>query len=315
MNRIDRIAQRIKFRELRILLAVAQSGTMGRAAKTLSVSQPVVSKAVSELEDALGVKLFDRTATGIIPTAYGREMIQRSRAVLDELQQGVNAIDFLQDPTSGNLHIGCTEFGAVGLVPLVIERLGQRHPRLNLHVMTADAVTLASEALPSRSIELAMSAIPAQLPADIDAELLFEERGVIMAGVNSPWARRRKLALSDLLEASWVLPPSNSVARRHIDEAFMAQGLSPPEAQVATYSVPLCHQLLASGRYLSILPREAILLAKHLPIKPLNVELAGLHRRIGIMTLKHRTLSPIARLFAETARTTTAAVIIRGRRG
>lgn len=302
MDWIDRIGRRVKLRDLHILLAVTQAGTMGRAAAALSVSQPVISKAISELEVALGVRLFDRTAHGIVPTAHGEAMIHCSRAVFDELQQGVKSIEFLDDPTAGELHVGCTESGAIGMVPRVIADLVRRHPRLKFHVMTADPMALAAVELPQRSIELAMSAIPLELPADIEAEPLFEDAQVVMGGSHSVWARRRKLRLADLLEASWVLPPVDSPGRRYIDAAFNAQGLVPPVAAVSTFSTSLCHQLLASGDYLAILPREAWRLSKHLPIKPLSVDFQGIKRSIGVMTLKNRSLSPVARLFIETAR-------------
>ena len=112
----NHVERRLKLRDLRILLAVSNAGTMGRAAAALSVSQPVISKAVSELEALLGVRLFDRTALGITPTAHGDAMINCSRAIFAELQQGVQTIEFLDDPTSGELHIGCTEFGASVLI-------------------------------------------------------------------------------------------------------------------------------------------------------------------------------------------------------
>jgi len=128
--------------------------------------QPVISKAIAELEAALGSRLFDRSPQGIVPTAYGSAMIQCSRAVFDELRQGVKAIEFLSDPNAGELRIGCTEQGATGLVPLVIDRLSKQHPRLVFHVMTADPVSLTEQALPQRAIELALGAMPVAPPPD-----------------------------------------------------------------------------------------------------------------------------------------------------
>lgn len=313
MDWIDRIGRRVKLRDMHILLAVAHAGTMGRAAMALSVSQPVISKAIAELEAALGVRLFDRTAQGIVPTAYGKAMIQCSRAVFDELRQGVKAIEYLDDPTRGQLHIGCTEFGAMGLVPLVIEGLVRRHPGLQFHVLTADPVALTTLELPQRRIELAMSALPIELPADIEAEHLFDDAQVVMAGIHSPWAGRRRVRLADLLEVAWILPPVGSTGRKYIDAAFTAQGLTPPVAAVSTFSTLLCHQLLASGNYLAILPRFASQLAKHLPIKPVKVDFSGIERSIGVLTLKGRTLSPAAQRFIDAARATAATALKRTR--
>ena len=139
---------------------------------------------------------------------------------------------------AANSHRLHRNWGRLGLVPLVIERLSQRHPRLEFPVITADPVSLTAEELPRRNIELAIGAMPASPPADIETEHLFEDRQVIMAGINSPWVRRRKLILADLLHEPWVLPPPDSPARRYIDDAFLALGLEPPTAQVATFSMP-----------------------------------------------------------------------------
>jgi Bacterial regulatory helix-turn-helix protein, lysR family len=97
----DRIGRRVKLRDLHILLAVAQTRSMARAAADLGVSQPVVSKTLADLEHALGVRLLDRTAQGVEPTAYGRAFIRCGTIVFDELKRGVQELEFLSDPTFG----------------------------------------------------------------------------------------------------------------------------------------------------------------------------------------------------------------------
>src|SRR5215471_16658563 len=105
----DRIGQRLKLRDLHILLAVSQAGSMAKAGTRLAVSQPAVSKAIAEMEHVLVVPLLDRTAKGVGPTDYGRALIKRSLAVFDELRQGVKDIEFLRDPTVGEVRIGSAE--------------------------------------------------------------------------------------------------------------------------------------------------------------------------------------------------------------
>src|SRR5580704_7660645 len=85
----DRIGRRVKLRELHVLLAVAQTRSMVRAADSLAILQPVISKTISDLEHALGVRLLDRTARGIEPTEYGRAFINCGTVVFDELRRGV----------------------------------------------------------------------------------------------------------------------------------------------------------------------------------------------------------------------------------
>src|SRR5262244_1129467 len=97
----DRAGRRLKLRDLHILLAVAKTGSMGKAAVALAVSQPVVSKAVSDLEHALSLRLFDRSPQGVEPTMYGRTLLKWSIAMFDDLRQGVKELEYLTDPTAG----------------------------------------------------------------------------------------------------------------------------------------------------------------------------------------------------------------------
>src|ERR1044072_7942286 len=126
----QRIGRRLKLRDLHILMSVAQCGTMGKAAEQLAITQPAVSKAISDIEHTLKVRLLDRTAYGVEPTIYGRSLLKWGNAVFDDLRQGVREIEYLSDPTAGELHIGCTEPMAWGIVPEVIERLTQQYPRV-----------------------------------------------------------------------------------------------------------------------------------------------------------------------------------------
>ena len=110
-----RIGRRLKLRDLHIFLAVVERGTMARAAGALSMSQPAVSKAVADMEHTLGLRLLDRSRQGVQPTAYGHALLKRGLAVFDELREGVKELQFLADPTAGELRIGSSEGMAAGL--------------------------------------------------------------------------------------------------------------------------------------------------------------------------------------------------------
>src|ERR1700736_3667298 len=97
----DRIGRRLKLRDLHILLAVAQRGSMAKAAAELAISQPAVSRAIADMEHALGLRLLDRSRNGIEPTAYGRALVKRGVTIFDELKQGLEELEFLADPTVG----------------------------------------------------------------------------------------------------------------------------------------------------------------------------------------------------------------------
>src|ERR1700736_160404 len=114
MDWVGRIGQRVKLRDLHILLAVAKAGSMGKAAAALAVSQPVVSKTISDMEHTLGVRVLDRGPRGVEPTRYGRELLTCAVAVFDDWGRGVAALESLADPPGGELRLGCTEPLAAG---------------------------------------------------------------------------------------------------------------------------------------------------------------------------------------------------------
>jgi DNA-binding transcriptional LysR family regulator len=109
MDNIGRIERRLKLQDLRTLISVVQAGSMHKAAERLAMSQPAVSRAIADLERAVGVRLLDRTPQGIEPTQYGRALIKRGVVMFDELRQGVRDIETLSDPSTGELRLGCSE--------------------------------------------------------------------------------------------------------------------------------------------------------------------------------------------------------------
>jgi DNA-binding transcriptional LysR family regulator len=130
MDRSELLSRRVKLRDLRILLAVAQWGGISKAAEHLAISHPAVSKTISDLERTLGVQLFDRTSTGAEPTAYAQALLRTGVTMFDELKQGLKQIEYLSDPTTGELRIGSTSALMTGFVAAVIDRFSKAHPRI-----------------------------------------------------------------------------------------------------------------------------------------------------------------------------------------
>src|SRR5215475_38837 len=131
MQLSDGIGRRMKLQDLRVFMTVMQLGSMGKAAQSLNISQPAVSKAIADLEHALGVRLFDRHRQGIEATEYGRALLDCGVAIFDDLRQGVKNIEFLADPTAGQVRIGNTlASSASSFIAAVIDRLSRRHPRI-----------------------------------------------------------------------------------------------------------------------------------------------------------------------------------------
>lgn len=304
MSLHDRISHRLKLRDLRLLLALNDWGSMAKAATHLNLTQSAVSKAISELEHTFGVRLFDRTSKGIEPTAYGHALLRGSKGVFDELRQSVNEIEHLADPAAGELRIGCAPPMSWGIIPAVIDRLVRHHPRLAFHVSESDAATLRYHDLRERKVELAIGRIMGPIPNDdVDAEVLYNEKVFVVAGKNSHWAKRRKIALAELVDEPWCVSTPDSFAGSLLAEAFQEKGLPVPRVSAVSFSIPLQNALLATGNFLSLLPNSLLQFSPDLlSFKVLPIELPARPGPVGIMTLKKRTLGTIARLFIEHAR-------------
>jgi DNA-binding transcriptional LysR family regulator len=297
------IGRRLKLRDLYILMAVVEAKGMGKAAGRLNMTQPAVSNAIADLENAIGVRLLDRSRQGIEPTPYGRALIRRSVAVFDELREGVKDIEFLADPTAGELRIGCSDAMADGPVLAVIDRLSRRHPRIVFHVVTGAPPTLLRE-LMERNVTLVITAITEAVAEEhMVVEILLDVCVAVAAGIQNPWTRRRRIELAELVNEPWALPPLHSFTTAFIGEAFRANGLEPPRATVITQSLYMRNRLLATGRFLTVLPNYMLTSpGKNPSLKALPVELPNARWTVGVVTLKDRMLSPLAELFIETVR-------------
>src|SRR5258705_9596290 len=299
----DRIGRRLKLQDMHILLATVQWGSMAKAADRLAISQPVVSRSIAGLEHTLGVRLLDRSRRGIEPTIYGRALLTHGLAAFNELRQGVKAIEFLADPTAGELRVGTADPEA-GLVCTVIDRLSRKYPRLAFHVKLGPPPDLQDRELRARDIDLIVGRLPSPDPADdIEAEILFHARIGVVAARASPWSRRRKVALAELVNEPWSLPPPETFPGSLIASAFRACGLDVPRNSTTALSVDVECMLVKTGRFLTMLPPAALLFStKRLSLKLLPVELPIEPWPIGIIKLKNRTLSPVAQLFIDCAR-------------
>jgi DNA-binding transcriptional LysR family regulator len=299
----SRIGRRLKLRDLHILSVAVQWGSMARAASQLAMSQPAVSQSVASLEATLGVRLLDRTSRGVEPTLYAQALLKRGHVVFDELMQGVRDIEFLANPQVGEIRVASGDTAAAGLLATVIDRLSRRHPQLVVRVVPASAETLEYPELRERAVDVALARLSRSFAqGDLQVETLFDDPSRVVVGALSPWARRRKVSLAELVDEPWIFT-SDQVIRGLIAEAFASQGLEAPREKVSASSMLLRSRLLATGRYLTVLPDSVLRCnARQWSLKALPVELGMKPMRVAIITLRNRTVSPVVQLFIEQVR-------------
>jgi DNA-binding transcriptional LysR family regulator len=299
----DRIGRRIKLSDLHVLLAVAQSGSMAKAANELAVSHPVISRSISELERTLGVRLLERTRHGIELTECGRAILSRSHAAFDELRQGVKDVESLSDPAAGEVRIGGAAPHVAGFVSTIVDRLHQHYPRMRFQVVTASADSLQRE-LDDRNLDVLILRKLGPFAEDrLSFEVLCDDPHFVAAGASSPWTRRRRIELADLMGELWVLPPGGTRLGSIVRDIFGAKRLPLPRASVVAFSLEMTINLVSTGRYLAVHPESVFSFPAKQPfMRKLPVELPTTNAPIGILTLKNRTLSHAAQLFVDCAR-------------
>jgi DNA-binding transcriptional LysR family regulator len=298
-----RIGGRVRLRDLHILLAVVQCGSMARAAAQLGVSQPAVSEAVAGLERALGVRLLERGRRGVEPTAYGSALLKSGRAAFDELRRGIKQIEFLSDPAAGELRIACPESISSGILAPVIKRMSERYPRVRLFVepFLFRGRPLFPQ-LENREVDLVftrLSTPPTQ--NDFTVEILFNDRIRLAAAKHGPWARRRKIDLAELVGEPWITVPSDDIGGSVLLDAFRARGLEPPRITVTTYSIHLRNSLAANAGFIAALP-DSVLRFSTDNLRELPIDLPAPPWSVAIVTLKKQTSNPVVERFINYAR-------------
>jgi DNA-binding transcriptional LysR family regulator len=191
----------------------------------------------------------------------------------------------------------------MGFGAALLEDLSRRHPGIVFHLLALHT-ELLYRALEERKVDLVMVRLFRPITEEhMHAEVLYDEPDVVAAGAQNPWVRRRKVALADLMNEAWTLPPPDSLNGQLIVGAFRAHRLDLPRATVVTSSVPVRNALLASGRFLSIVPGSVFRFAANNPgLKRLPIDLPTTRTPVAVITLKNRTLSPVAQVFIDCAR-------------
>jgi len=305
VDRIEHVGRRLKLRDLQLLDAAVRWGSIAKAAGQLNLTQSAASKAISQLEHAIGARLLDRDSRGVEPTLYGRTLLRRALAIFDELRQGVKEIEFLADPTAGEVRVGCPEANAAGLLPAVIQQLRRQYPGIVCEaVWMPAAVSLQFHELRQRHVDLILGRVmESEADDDLHTEFLFHDPVRVVAGEGNKWLRRRRIELAELLDEPWILTPPDSLPSALVREAFSSKGLEVPPAAVVSTSLHIVNRLLPNGPYLTPIPESVLRFgAMGAKIRALRVVFPCGPRPTAIVTLKNRTLNPAADLFIQAAR-------------
>jgi DNA-binding transcriptional LysR family regulator len=299
---VNFMSRRLKLRDLQMLEAIADAGSMARAAEQLGISQPTISKAIADIERDLGVALFDRSSRGVELTPSGHILLRRGRAMLDELKQGLQEIENLSDPTVGEVRIGAVDAWSP-YISTIVEQTSRRFPKITYKVVFGHSDMFVA-ALRNRTFDVVITrASLVHSQPDLDAEVLFHDRIAVVTSTTHPLTRRRKIALRDLLGERWVIGPPDSFLYQLMLEAFQSEGLPMPRAAVTTLSIQLRLDLLQSGHFVTA---DTSSMMGHPGrkgrIKALPIDLGDIAGPMAAVTLKGRQPSGPLKLVLNEAR-------------
>jgi molybdenum-dependent DNA-binding transcriptional regulator ModE len=247
----NQLGRRLKLRDLHVFFAVAARGSMAKAAAQLEVTAPTVSEVIADLEHALGVKLFDRTPRGVETTIYGKALLRRGLVAFDELKQGIRDIEFLADPTVGELRIGCTESISAATLPMIIDQFSKQYPGVVLDVEDIDFRSFVPK-LRDRTFDLVLTrrGLPGadrEPVQDLNIEILFDDELVVAKSIlPSSWTNAgfyQRLGLGIMVSWSrlfervgWICQASASKRYRFIFVPIC----SPPASSLRHSRVRFC---------------------------------------------------------------------------
>lgn len=248
--------QGITLRHLRALVALSDLKLVARVSETLGVTQPAVSKQISELEKIVGVPVVTRDRNRLYLTPIGIRLADHARLALGQLDRAAFDIEAMTSGVSGSVSVGVVSSVAPTLLPGTIALFKRSTPQANVSVSEGHFVELLPH-LEAGALDLVIARIwqPQEL-AGIDQMALFSEPVVVVAGRNHPLAQGGQVEWADVAGYPWILPQQNSVARQAVDALFATNGLSPPNNTIASLSIALNLELLRAMPALGLLPQR-----------------------------------------------------------
>lgn len=242
---------------LRLLVLVADLGSLGRAAARLRISQPSASRRLSTLERTLGLVLVDRTRRGSRPTAAGQVLAEHARRVLDELDGLLAGAEDLRTHREAELRVAASLTVAEYLLPAWISELRRRRPELYIELEVTNSEHVPG-AVDSGKADVGFIEGP-HLARVMSTRLVAEDRLVVVADPSHPWARlRRPLDPGELSRTPLVLRERGSGTRQTLDRALHLAGVDRARALVELGSTTAVRGAVIAGTGPSVLSELAV---------------------------------------------------------
>ena len=279
----------MNLRDLKYLVALADHRHFGKAADASFVSQPTLSTQIKKLEDELGVALVERAPRKVMLTPVGREIVERARRIVAEVEQLGEVARRSRDPEAGTVRLGIFPTLGPYLLPHVVPRIRKRFPQLEL-LLVEEKSDVLLQRLREGALDAALLALPVH-DDQLHAEFLFEEPFVLAAPQQHPLAGRSALDAAELSDETLLLLEDGHCLRDQALDVCRLSGAREKSGFRAT-SLETLRQMVAAGVGVTLLPALSV----HEPIaQPANIRLVPFRgtapsRRIALVWRKSSAL-------------------------
>ena len=276
-----------------VLVAIADAGSIRRAAENLNKSQPAVTKTLRQAESDLGFSIFHRVASGVEPTELGQKVLDRARMITSEHQRLIDEVLQLHGGETGTISICVSPLAAVEVLPAALELFRRKYPMVDVNISNGLFPSALGPVRDGLTDILLGPTPPTDQTMGLTVEPLFETGTVLVTGKNSPWLKAKRL--EDLIEANWILMGPRGGPGEEFDRAFRQHGLNSPSVQTASESYFTVLTLMQSMNAICNFPER--LLQSHgdlWKIRRIDIEEKLKPMEISMITRAGAPLTPAA---------------------
>lgn len=290
-------------RQLNVLVELRSQRHMGTVASVLAISQPAVSLALRNIEQLVGIRLFERTVRGMHPTPAGETLVRHLRLALNEIRIAADELAAIRGVEQGEIRVGALSLGSTDLLPTAVTRLLRKHPGLRVSTTEGPFETLAA-ALRGGEIDFIIGALrPPKYTEGLSREPLADDEMAIVARSGHPLSLRKRIGFHDLAGAQWVMPHRHTSTRALLESAAAARGAPAPDVALETTDLTIIREvLLESDMITAISPRQLSREISAGMLARLPIALPETLRQIGMLRRENDHPSPGANLLAEEMR-------------
>ncbi len=306
---VERALTRLKLRQLRLLIAVAQHGSIQNAARDLSISQPAATKMIQDLELDFEVKLFERTNRGVVPTVFGESLIRHGKLIFAQVSNAAQELDDLNEGNSGRVVVGTLLAASPTLLPIAVEELLKARPNVAIKIVEGTNEVLMPGLL-SGEIDMVVGRLPShRYRENITQEKFFDERVLAVTGTQHPLAAMTNVSFDQLKPFGWILPPVETTLRRQTDQFFVRQDQYVPPTGIESVSYLANRSLLRTHNFIGIMPAHVVALDIQTGVLA-SVDLAGPFGAgpVGVSYRGKQSLSPAGSAFLSALRSAAAEI-------